>query len=159
LITGDYSTIHEEKRVRQLLKRRFQLIAVIVVLNACTIAPFSQQAYEQATSLKAEALILMDKATDSFSRHKSEVEAIKLDLDKAYEYAKGRPQNEISTRQWEIIKDPGRGSLGGFLKRWEDKEQLDQSFINEAKGIVSDSFDIVIELESGKQKPEDVTAK
>jgi hypothetical protein len=159
LITGDYSTIHEEKRVRQLLKRRFQFIAVIVVLNACTIAPFSQQAYEQATSLKAEALILMDKATDSFSRHKSEVEAIKLDLDKAYEYAKGRPQNEISTRQWEIIKDPRRRSLGGFLKRWEDKEQLDQSFINEAKGIVSDSFDIVIELESGKQKPEDVTAK
>jgi hypothetical protein len=101
----------------------------------------------------------MDKATDSFSRHKSEVEAIKLDLDKAYEYARGRPQNEISTRQWEIIKDPGRDSLGGFLKRWEDKEQLGQSFINEAKGIVSDSFDTVIELESGKQKPEDVTAK
>jgi RecB family endonuclease NucS len=117
LITGDYSTIHEEKRVRQLLKRRFQLIAVIVVLNACTIAPFSQQAYEQATSLKAEALILMDKATDSFSRHKSEVEAIKLDLNKAYEYAKGRLHNEISTRQWEIIKDPGRDSLGGFLRK------------------------------------------
>ena len=128
-----------KSRVRLLVA----FIAVIVVLNACTIAPFSQQAYEQATSLKAEALILMDKATDSFSRHKSEVEAIKLDLDKAYEYARGRPQNEISTRQWEIIKDPGRGSLGGFLKRWEDKEQLDQSFINDAKGIVSDSFDIV----------------
>ena len=51
------------------------------------------------------------------------------------------------------IKDPTRNSLVGFLKRWENKNQLDKTFIQEAKALVSDGFDAVIELESGKIKP------
>src|SRR5215471_2068804 len=107
---------------------------LVFVLSACsTIAPYSQTAYEQATSLKAEALILMDKATEQYASHKTEVEKVQLDMEKAYEYSKGRPKNEISTRQWEIIRDPNRNSLAGFLKRWEKKGTLDQTFITEAK--------------------------
>lgn len=138
------------------LQNHFVAAVAFGLLAGCsTISPFSQKAYEQATSLKVEALSTMDKAVEPFSGHKQRVEALKLNVEKVYEYAKGRPQNEEATRQWVIVKDPSHNSLGGFLKRWEDSQTLNTEFIQEAKGLVSDGFDTVIELESGKRKPAD----
>ena len=138
------------------VRRQFVGFVAFALLTGCsTISPFSPIAYEQATSLKVEALATMEKASEPYANQKQSVETLKLNVEKAYEYAKGRPQNEETTMQWFIIKDPSRHSLGGFLKRWEDKSSLDKSFIQEAKGLVSDGFDTVIELESGKRKPAD----
>ena len=78
---------------------------------------------------------------------------MKIDLKKAYEYAKGRPHNEESTQQWLIMGDPARNLLGGFFKRWEEKSMLSTSFIDGAKKNVADGFDQIIGLESGKIKP------
>ena len=135
-------------------RRLFTWILVVGLLSSCsTISPFNQVAYEQATSLKVEALALMDKATEPFANHQKDVDALMMKVDKAYEYAKGRPNNSDSTKQWAIIKDPSRNSLGGFLKRWEEKSTLSKTFITEAKGLVSDGFNTVIGLEGGKLKP------
>lgn len=137
-------------------KMRMQLIVAIAIgiLSGCTTtAPFSQKAYEQATALKVEALTAMTKATEPFTSHKQDITTLKINIEKAYEYAKGRPMNSETTDQWALIKDPSRNSFGGFLKRWEDKTSLEEKFIEQAKGIVSDGFDTVIELESGKRKP------
>ncbi|GLS03494.1 hypothetical protein GCM10007860_06380 [Chitiniphilus shinanonensis] len=129
--------------------------AVSLLVGCSSITPFSQKAYEQATSLKVEALAIMDKATEPYDSQRQAVDALKLNVEKAYEYSKGLPKNEITTKQWTIIKDPSRNSLGGFLKRWEEKKTLDGQFILQAKGLVSDGFDMVIGLESGKIKPGD----
>jgi hypothetical protein len=129
------------------------IIGLFVLLMGCTsIAPYNQRAYEQATSLKVDALSIMNKATEPFTNHKQSIDLLKINLEKAYEYAKGRSKNEISTNQWAIIKDPSRNSLGGFLKKWENNTQLEKDFINEAKTLVSDAFDTVISLEGGKIK-------
>src|SRR5262245_28750079 len=40
------------------------------------ISPYSEQAYQSATSLKVESLLLMDKATDTYSKHASEAESL-----------------------------------------------------------------------------------
>jgi hypothetical protein len=77
--------------------------------------------YEQATSLKVESL------------------------------ARGRPGNEISARQWEILISPDRNLLGGFLSCWEKESALSEAFIGEERGIVADAFDTTIGLESGAQ--------
>jgi hypothetical protein len=125
-----------------------------LLVGACQfIAPYNQTAYQQATALKAEALILMDKATEPYPLHKTEAEQVRLDMEKAYEYAKGRPHNVISTKQWEIVRDPARHSLGGFLKRWETESTLKATFIAEAKKLVSDQLDTISALESGKPHP------
>jgi hypothetical protein len=131
------------------------LAATFCVLVGCaaTIAPFSQVAYEQATAIKAETLTLMDKATSPYETHKDQVEALLLKVEKAYEYAKGRPKNTFTTDQWLLIKDPNRNSIAGFMKRWSEKSKLDPEFIKEAKGVISEGLDSVIELESGKEKP------
>jgi hypothetical protein len=71
----------------------------------------------------------------------------------AYEYAKGRPKNTFSARQWEILKDPERNLLGGFLKKWKDEKVLGKTFVDDAIELVGDAFDTIIGLESGKVKP------
>jgi hypothetical protein len=137
---------------------RLWLILVVSSLAAATsacsslIATYSQTAYEQATSIKAESLVLLNKATEPYNQHAQEVAALMLNVDKAYEYAKGRPKNEVSTEQWEKMKDPNSNLLGGFLKRWKEQGQLSPAFVKEAGIQIAKAFDQIIELESGKNK-------
>lgn len=127
-------------------------------LGGCTraISTFSPIAYEQATSLKVDALAVMDRATERYADHRAEAESLDLRLAKAYEFAKGRPKNDVSARQWQILIDPERHLLGGFLGRWKKESQLSATFVTEARGLVSDAFDTIIGLESGKLKPDQV---
>jgi hypothetical protein len=144
--------------------RRFTLkqaaVATFLILcfSCTTISPFSEVAYQRATSLKVDALKVMTTATSQFADHKNEVESLRSDIDKAFEYAKGRPKNSISTEQWRILRDPDRNLLGGFLKRWETEGKLSKTFVDEEKQIVSDSFDTIIGLESGKIGGEQASA-
>jgi hypothetical protein len=98
-------------------------------------------------------------ATGDYADHQAAVEDLKTDLNKAYEYAKGRKKNEISARQWQILTDPNRNLLGGFLERWEQEGVLSKAFVDEAKILISDAFDSIIGLESGKIKPESLESK
>ena len=134
----------------------FFFLLLLVVSCASSISPFNQKAYEYATSLKVEALALMDQATEPFQDHQAEVQAFVTRVEKAYEYAKGLPKNEISTKQWQILKDPNRHLLGGFLKRWGEESTLSRAFVQEAQGLVADAFDTIIGLESGKIKPKSI---
>jgi len=138
----------------------FRILALWVVLLplaiggcAALIAKYDKVAYQQATSLKVESQVLMEKATQSYSKHKNDVAEMKIKIDKAYEYAKGRPKNEIITKQWAIMRDPDRNLLGGFLIRWKEKGTLSKPFITEAKKTIMDGFDQIIGLESGLIKP------
>lgn len=135
------------------LHRQITPILLLVVAACTTIAPYNQRAYEQATSVKAEALLVMDAATEPFNTHREEIRNLRLAIEKAYEYAKGRPKNELSTRQWEIIRDSNRNSLAGFLKRWEDKGVLKDAFVFDQKDEIAKHFDHVIGLEVGKVMP------
>ncbi len=135
----------------------FTLLSVLW-LSACnpSISLFSERAYNLATSLKVETLSLMDKATEPYEAHAGKVETLIINLQKAYEYAKGRAYNDLSARQWEILIDPGKNLAGGFFARWEAEERLNKVFIEEAKkGLIAPAFDLIIGLEAGKIKPED----
>ena len=94
----------------------------------------------------------MSKATDSYDEHEKEVEALVRQLDKAYEYDRGRQLNQITIAQWDILRDPNRDLVGGFLKMWKAKVTLRATFIAEKKKQVGDAFDQIIQLESGKLK-------
>jgi hypothetical protein len=129
------------------------LILVSSMLQCASISPYSPTAYQYATSLKVESLMLMDKTTEPYATHQAEVAALVTKIAIAYEYAKGRPKNEISARQWEILKAPNHHLLGGFLQRWKNESQLSGPFVTEARGLVADAFDTIIGLESGKVTP------
>jgi hypothetical protein len=128
-------------------------LLVCLLISACsTIATFDQVAYDKATGAKAEALVLMDKATDSYSTHLKEIEAVSLTIDKAYEYDRGRALNTITVQQWQILRDPNRNLFGGFLRRWHDKGSLKPDYIAENKPDIAEAFDQSTGLEIGKRK-------
>ena len=121
--------------------------------SACSlIAPYDRAAYEHATNAKVDTLALMSKATGSYDEHEKEVEALVRQLDKAYEYDRGRQLNQITVAQWDILRDPNRDLVGGFLKVWKTKRTLSATFVTEKKKQIGNAFDQIIQLESGKLK-------
>jgi hypothetical protein len=127
------------------------IAALSTLLTACPKAPpKSDAAAALATSIKTEALALMDKATEPFPTHKDEVTKLLGRVDDAITDARSRPNNEASVKQWGIVKDPTANNLGGFLARWESDNTLSRTFIDETKGLVSDAFDSIVKHENGK---------
>lgn len=138
--------------------RAAPVLLMVVAVAACAahISAFSPVAYEQATSLKVDALALMAQATQPYASHAAAVDDLRLRLAKAYEFARGRPKNEISARQWAILADSTRNLLGGFLARWQRDSTLSAVFVTEAQRLVAEAFDTIIGLESGKIKRDQV---
>ena len=140
---------------------RFLLLWPVLMIFAfisCSpqLSVFNEAAYRQAVELKVTSMNLLDKASTPYIENREEVEALKLELLIAWEYAKGRPENETSAEQWEMLIDPERNRLGNFFIRWEERERLSPALLREYRLIISDTFDTIIALESGKLTPEGV---
>jgi hypothetical protein len=130
------------------------LALLVSVLASCIhIAAFSETEYQYAITLKVESLALLSKAAEPYASHRAEVTKLRVDLEKAFEYAAGRPNNEASAAQWSVLRDPTKNLLGGFLKRWEDDNTLNKTLIDEKRLQIGKAFDAISALESGKPKP------
>ncbi|KAA2238432.1 hypothetical protein F0L74_19585 [Chitinophaga agrisoli] len=130
------------------------LLLLLLFLFACSplISRYNEYAYQQTTALKVDVMLVMDMAADSFSTHQKELAALRVKVDKAYEYEIHRPNNRITIEMWQLLKDSSRNLLGGYLKRWQQDTKLNPVFIQEAKQQVGEAFDKIAELESGKVK-------
>jgi hypothetical protein len=127
------------------------------IISSCSsISIFSPEAYKQAVDLKVESINLMSFATMPYTDFEDDINFLDTELSKAYEFSKGRPDNEISTKQWGTLINPDGNLLGGFLKRWEEEGTLSQMFVTEMQTLVSDAFDTIIGLESGKIDPSEI---
>jgi len=139
------------------------ILSLVLWLAACAplIGPYSQVAYQNATSLKAETLALADKATEPYDKHKDEVEQLFVDVNKAYEFVKGVPSNSISAKQWSILIKRDGDLMGKFFKRWAESpnKKLNKVFVDEFKGELSDAFDEIICLEANKKEATKCNAK
>jgi hypothetical protein len=132
----------------------FFAITVVLAATGCgTISRYDQAAYQHAVNAKVDTLALMSEATADYDDHQKGIESLMKELDKAYEYDRGRPLNTVTVAQWTILRDPDRNLLGGFLKIWKEKGSLGPTFVAERKDQVADAFDQIIQLESGKLKP------
>jgi len=135
-------------------KTRGLVILFVWMLSACwgpKIGPYSEVAYQNATSLKAETLGIMEKATEPYDAHKVEVENLFVEVNKAHEFVKGVPSNSISSQQWEILIKRDGDLIGKFFSRWSESKILTKTYIDEFKPIVSDAFDEIICLEANKK--------
>ena len=132
------------------------LVFSLTIWSCSSISVFSPEAYKQAVDLKVESLELMAFATSPYEDNEESVTYLKTELRRAYEFALGRPNNELSTEQWEILINEEGNLLGGFLKRWEAEGTLSEMFVTEMQTLVSDAFDTIIGLESGKIDPSEL---
>lgn len=138
--------------------RNIELLFLLCYLVGCaTISPFDQQAYTQTTSLKVDALNIMDLAKDDYGTHEKAVYEFQTQLKKAYEYEKNRPKNEITIQLWDKLLDKDGHLLGGFMVRWQTEKKLGNSYITEAKKLIDKAFDQIAGLESKKLKPSDIS--
>ncbi len=127
------------------------MLLLILFIVGCS-GSFDQHSYDQANSIKTEALILMDKGKDSATVHSDEINELLAKLDKAYEYEKARSQNEETTAMWKKLKSPKGNLLGGFITLWKQQGVLSETYITEKKKQIGQAFDEIIELESKKPK-------
>lgn len=135
----------------------FIALSCLSALTSCSsIATFDQAAYANATSLKVDSHNLIGQATAPYANHQVKIRDLQTNLDKAYEYDKGRPKNEITVRQWEILRDSNRDLLGGFIKEWKATGPLKPKYILNKQTQIDRAFDTIIGLESGKIKPSEV---
>lgn len=147
------------------LRRSLIVLCATLALQGCpTIAPYNQKSYELTTATKAEALTVLDKATEPYKKHVQEIEALQLSVEKAYEYANGIPKNQTIVAMWNVIRgkrqnpdtkewtDADNGNLYSTLNNWKTKGAFTRDFVNQYKSQIAKSFDQIIELEGGKNK-------
>ena len=111
---------------------------------------YDSVSYQNAVTLRFDSLELMDKATEPYDDYVSDVNDLLKRIELAYEHAKGQEKNKTVTKQWEKLKDPNGGLVGGFMKRWQEQKKLSEIVIEGAKDSVAYSFDQIIELEDKK---------
>ena len=141
--------------MKQLFFNKLALaFALLFGLMACDplIGPFTEQAYKNATSLKAQSLALMAKSTQPYANHRAAAEKLMVDVDAAYEYANGLPRNDLSARQWNILRDPNGNLLGGYLRRWRDAGKINSFVMQESRKQIGSAFDTIICLEINKRE-------
>jgi hypothetical protein len=146
----------ETIRISLKLKTIAFIFGLFAFVGCATISNFDQQAYIYTTSVKVDALNVMELATTDFAAHSKEVKELQTQLQKIYEYEKNRPKNEITLKQWDILLDPEGHLLGGYLKRWETQKTLSKTLVTEAKKLVDKAFDQIAGLESKKIKASDI---
>lgn len=138
-------------------QRLFTFFCILTLsLNSCSplIALFDQHAYEQTTSIKVDALNLMDLASENYNTHETKVKEFKTQFDKLYEYERNRPKNTIILKMWDLMRNEDGNLLYGFIKRWKTDGTLNENFIKEAKKIVGTNFDKISGLQSKLIKKE-----
>ncbi|MEO9299023.1 hypothetical protein [Devosia alba] len=132
------------------------LMLSATVLSACTstIAGYSLEAYTLATGLKARSLAVVQLSTESFSTHAEVVDQLLVDIDAAYEFAAGIPNNKIAAEQWALLRDPSEALLGGYFAFWEIEEPggVSEYFRDQSKEIIAEAFNFIICLEVNKQQ-------
>jgi len=129
------------------------MFGLLLFVGGCaTISRYDQYSYMQAVNLKVDSLKLIDSSGEAYSNHKPEVQDIKVRAEKAYEYEKGRPKNQVTTDMWKLMIDPKGGLLGGFFVLWEESGTVSPAFVPEKKKQITRGFDEIIGLESEKIK-------
>lgn len=137
----------------------FASIAFVVLFlsfQSCgsLISSFDQYSYTQTTSIKVDAMNLMDLANEDYQLHEKDIATVQTELKKIYEYEKNRPKNEITTQMWKKILDSSGHLFGGFITRWKAEKKLNRVYIEDKKNDeIGPAFDQIAELESKKSKP------
>lgn len=140
------------------LKKITSIILVVVgvmLMTSCDAlktAVYDQYSYQKSVEIKVEASSLMDKAITPYADNKEEIEALNKEIQKIVEYEKNKPNNEITYAMWKILSNKEKNLLAGFFKRWEEKGQMSQFFVTEAKAQVLEAMDLLIQYEGKKDK-------
>jgi hypothetical protein len=136
------------------LKHNFLWLLLLLSSFSCkpTISLYDQYAYTQATSLKVDLQNLaMESASVNYEAAKPDIDKVNIELQKAYEYNKGRDNNSLSAKQYEILLAEDH-FYKSFLKDWKLKGKESTVMAENVYEQIGDLMDQIIKLENGKNK-------
>src|ERR1039457_200898 len=91
------------------------IILTFLLAGCATITTYDPTSYKNATDLKAESLLLVQKSTDTADKHADEINKVELELQQNLEYEKGKGKlNSLTLRQWQLLADPNGNLLEGL---------------------------------------------
>lgn len=128
-------------------------LALIALAGCANISTFDRTAYEKATDAKAASLIAMSRAGQPWISQQAIVTPLLLRVEEAREYDRGRAKNSVTVQQWDILLDPERRLLGGFVRRWQEGRTYLPDAIRLFQADTARAFDTIIALERGKRIP------
>ncbi len=129
------------------------LVVLFIVCSCASISHFDQYAYTQTTSLKVDALnIIVLAETTPYDSCVEKIQNLGTNLQKAYEYEKNRPKNEISIKLWEKLLNKDGHLLGGYFERWKKEGKVNSVVVSESIESIGEAFDQISGLESNKIK-------
>ena len=136
---------------------RSLLLAFFLLTGCINIAFYDQAAYANAVDLKVDTLALMELAVSPYSSQTAKIESVNLQMQKAYEYDRGRPMNETTLQLWDVLlktdpAHPENGLWPRFLERWRKNGTLSPVVISDKKEHIATAFNAIIALESGKNR-------
>ena len=127
------------------------LTGLALLLLGCATPAFNPEDYQTAVALKYETLTLIDKGSRSYSRHKSEAEALTEKIGEAHTASARVVNNQQVEQQWQFIRNPDGSSAGAVLALWKKRGALRSSYRAEKRKQVAAHYDYLICLESSKQ--------
>src|SRR4029077_7964391 len=137
-------------------------LAFLLLAGCSNIAFYDQAAYAHAVDLKVDTLALMDLAVNSYSSQTARIADVNRQMEKAYEYDRGRPINQTTVQMWDVLlkadsEHPDEGRWPRFLERWRKSGTLNPVLISDKKEHIAMAFDTIIALESGKNRSSSAT--
>ncbi len=134
--------------------RTWLIFCLLGMSTACVhLAGYDQKAYENATSLKAQTLALLDRSTaESFDQTPNSVNALRVELSAAYEYANGIQYNNEAAKNWRDLIGDEDTMINGWLSLWQRQGSLSQIFAGELRATIAEGFDLIICLEANKRE-------
>ena len=143
------------KKIKQVLELYFVTIFLVLFFQGCRplISLYDQYAYTQATSLKVDLQnLIKESATINYSDAKNDISKLNSELQKAFEYAKGRSLNSLSTKQYAILLSD-TDFYKKFLNDWKVQKKESETAADEESIKIGQLMDTIIKLENGKTKP------
>ena len=137
------------------MQRRLAIILLSALVCACVSLPgYDQKAYENATTLKAHTLALVEKsgALDSYMKNEDAVDDLLVSLSAAYEYANGIEHNNESAKNWRSLMGDERSLVNGWLETWRQQTRITQAGVAENSILIGEAFDTIICLEANKRR-------
>jgi hypothetical protein len=131
-----------------------KLIPLFFLIGCATISQHSETAYKNAVDLKVEADVILSKATTPYTSEGNlkALTEFQINLQKAYEYDKGRVKNKITLEMWDTLINPEGHLLGGIIKEWKEQGELRPVYLKFKRRQIATGFDQLIELEYNKNR-------
>ncbi|MEM7382293.1 MAG: hypothetical protein AAF361_14000, partial [Bacteroidota bacterium] len=121
----------------------------IFVLSCASI--YDHYTFTETLSTKVQAERLILNATEPFSDHRNEVDALKNQMQKMMLYEQSKDKNQITQKMWNYM-NRDESVIQDFLRTWEAQGTMSEPFTQEFAPQIKKAFDLMVDYESKKTK-------